>query len=249
MCARRVYELSATKTAVVGMYSDAIRSVFGENEILLGKDRQSVREIFEYLLEGPQAEMHRRVTTQRAWRETLSRHTYQHRVAEIAALIGKPLPKSRVEIVLTASKVTENLIEDLQKQEFSLEGSVTVTVKDSQGDTVLIRNFGGGENGDQATTYRGYLDSRYRFGRHYLNDLVLALSQTDELFVAKSTGSAEEMTVLGLPDHGWLGRIGQPEFEELISIPDLRAAVRVYLSDPCSISLPSMEQHREIFDV
>ena len=99
MCARRVFELSASKTAVVGMQSDAVRSVYDDTQVPLAKSVGEVAEIYKFLLES---ESNWRKTVQSAWRHTLSHHTYRHRLRQITEAIGDVAPDDAICLLYTS---------------------------------------------------------------------------------------------------------------------------------------------------
>lgn len=240
MCARRVYELSAAKTAVVGMDSNAIRSIYDESEVLLARSPGEVREIYELLIEN---EVARRRITQRAWRKTLSAHTYNHRMGQIVEAVGgaKPQSKVRILVVVPNNRASSRVLDEIHRQMFTVDADVELEI------VKWDREEGNEVDFDRlklADFHVAFVDGNYKIGRFYLNDLLLTLRQQDANFVCKSPGwtrgfeGYEEDFSQELPTYGWLARQG-----EILCAQDLRDALtedtkdrRVYWTDPCGIA-------------
>ncbi|WP_075733303.1 CgeB family protein [Corynebacterium phocae] len=258
MCARRVFELSAAKTAVVGMHSDAIRSIYDESEVLLANDESEVREIYEFLLGD---ELGRRRLTQRAWRKTLSTHTYRYRIAQMAKTVGIEIPDQPVRIVLMLDKVksyehASKILGQAYNQRFTFPREVkfgwflsseTRTMLTMSEIVDLENSFGPQIVGDLAGCHIVYINAEFELGTFYLNDLLLMSEQMKTDFVAKSIGSletvreTEERFSSSLPPHGWMsGIIGSRDVSELIAQENAinvgGKAPTVYVGDPFGIA-------------
>lgn len=239
MCARRVFELSASKTAVVGMHSDAVRSVYDDTQVPLAKSVGEVAEIYKFLLES---DSNWRKTVQRAWRHTLSHHTYRHRLRQITEAIGDVAPDDAIEVLVCIDEASGALIADLEKQSFTEDCKVRVDVHNVRKQPIAeLQNW---LNAGSGRRYLAYMSNRWRYGRFYLNDLILSAEQQSAAFVAKiqpgDDSFQEESWSRRLPEHGWLARIDNSTNADLIhKIESVNAAKRVeadvYVSDPLGI--------------
>lgn len=241
MCARRVYELSAAKTAVVGMESEAIRSIYSENEVLLAQNAAEVEDIYRTLLED---DTERRKITQRAWRRTLSSHTYDHRMRQILEIAGfaPAEEKCKIYVVVEDAESAGQLLDDIAAQEFTLESEVQVQVIDSGAaksvDVVDLKNC-----------HVAVMKSGYRYGRFYLNDLVLTLKQQRSDFACKApiwdpnVEAIEEDFITALPDYGWIAAPGRVQRIREVSEPLslVTTSCTVYMGDPCGIARANTE--------
>ena len=214
MCARRVFELSASKTAVVGTSSEAISAVYPANEVWLVDSPQEARECFDALIND---EWRRRWMTQRAWRRTISQHTYSHRLRQILASVGHDAqtPHTSVHVVLTGEgEALEGLVRDLSAQDLTNLG---VEISLTLGSGLLDRSDEVQVLADRAGhRYKetpppgadvAWMNADYTYGPHYLSDLILTMRQQGTDVVAKTLvgrEDQEESRVSDLPPHGWL---------------------------------------------
>lgn len=218
MCARRVFELSAAKTAVVGMESEAIRSVYDEKEVLLAKDPGQVREIFDYLITD---DLGRRVTVQKAWRKTLGSHTYENRVDEIASLLDMPRSRQKIKLhvlLLVEGQELDSLCDDIARQEFPYgePPEVTFSVPADLDRNLSIPGMQQVKATPLDAEYVCVMNSNFRYGRYYLNDLLLTIRQQDSDMAAKLISNSvedwadhEEALVNSvLPSHGFIYKNG-----------------------------------------
>ncbi|WP_052203449.1 CgeB family protein [Corynebacterium riegelii] len=240
MCARRVFELSAAKTAVVGMHSDAVRSVYSEDQVLLADSPGEVADIYDFLL-GTETDW--RTTVQRAWRHTLSHHTYRHRLLQITEAIGYPRPEDNIEVIVCVDDSSGSLATDLEKQQFTLSSSVKVEV-------LHVRELGVHglrsrlESGG-GRRYLAYMSNRWRYGRFYLNDLILSAEQQSAAFVTKCLPGDDPILdetwgSKRLPAHGWLAQLNKCDVGELLRTVETAGFITsveddVYVSDPLGI--------------
>jgi len=88
MCARRVFELSACRTAVLSGFSEAIPAFFGDLVTLTTSQDETSRALNVLLR---QDELRER-TAHRAMRLVMSEHTYGHRADEVLRAAGIALP-------------------------------------------------------------------------------------------------------------------------------------------------------------
>lgn len=80
MCARRIFEISASGTPVISAPSDAIRNFFDEAEVPVAANREDAAELSRALVGNP--ELNDR-TVHLAQRKIWSTHTYTHRAEQI----------------------------------------------------------------------------------------------------------------------------------------------------------------------
>lgn len=105
MCARRIFEITASGTPVISTPSRAIREYFSEDQLVVVKDREHAGDAVRALVRSP--ELADRMV-HRAQREVWSKHTYGHRVEQILqhVLPDKVLPRTRptVSILLCTNR-------------------------------------------------------------------------------------------------------------------------------------------------
>lgn len=90
MCARRIFEITASGTPVVSAPSAAIRNFFTEDQLAVAEDRQHAADLVRALVRSP--ELADRMV-HRAQRTVWAHHTYTHRVAQVlAAALPGPWP-------------------------------------------------------------------------------------------------------------------------------------------------------------
>jgi len=246
MCARRVYELSAAKTAVVGMDSEAIRSVYNDQEILLAKTEAEVAEIYQFLLND---DLGRRKLVQRAWRKTIAKHTYTDRIEQVAATLGIP-PKEtdwRIHIVFQNVQTVEELdrlLETLLRQKIDAHRDVIVTWSLEESLTTEIDvtsrpGFMSPSSISDPTSF-GVLTPECSYGDSYLQDLLLMLRQQRCAFVAKSNASrvdyleTEERFANRLPEWGWLS--AEMPYDALNLARASISKDSIYLGDPFEVA-------------
>lgn len=230
MCARRVFELSACKTAVVGVRSQAVESVYPSDEVLQVETYSDAENVFTKLLDD---EWFRRRVTQRAWRRTLAQHTYAHRMQQILALIHghHPPQPTNIHIFTKGDRTNRPFQEDITKQEFKLL-DVPVTITQSV--------LSDGPGAAPRDAYVAVMDSAYRYGRHYLLDLFLTLRQQRTQYACKAPGDSlahEESHTTELPHHGWLGTpMTLSHFERWIEEGPTPAPASAYMTDPLEVA-------------
>jgi spore maturation protein CgeB len=88
MCARRVFELSACRTAVVSGWSRAIEEIFGEDRIAITRTPDETRDLVGALLANPEL---RDRQAQLAHRLVFAEHTFSHRVDTVLRTLGMPV--------------------------------------------------------------------------------------------------------------------------------------------------------------
>lgn len=263
MCARRVFELSAAKTSVVGMDSPAVRSVYSDSQILLAEDPAEVRQIYRTLLEGGGSGVSYRATTQAAWRHTLSHHTYYHRLKQISEMIGQGAREKACDIYIVSRGDTSNtrrLLSDVERQAFTFTAPVRLSFIDGEdsGRSRVISQKGWSESASfESERYLAFMPDGYRFGRFYLNDLVLAAQQQNAQLVAKHLGAEavapEETWTENIPLYGWLAYLGvEPITSDLVAQARsgaLAGQQRIYISDPVGIDSLDSRSVSPLLDV
>ncbi|KLU10381.1 glycosyltransferase [Kocuria sp. SM24M-10] len=105
MCARRIFEITASGTPVVSTPSAAIRHYFPADELPVAEDREHAGDLVRALVRSP--ELADRMV-HRAQRTIWTEHTYSHRVAQVlsAALPGQtPAPRlPSVSVLLSTNR-------------------------------------------------------------------------------------------------------------------------------------------------
>ncbi|MCI7551502.1 MAG: glycosyltransferase [Arcanobacterium sp.] len=188
MCARRVFELAASKTLVLSMPTKAIISIFGTDQIPLVNDVEEARAaISRYLAD---ADLYLS-TTQRAWRTVLLDHTYKHRAFQIldAANIEHASVYRPINITISNSHdlpvahVTHNLdsiVRTIRKlATHQLVGSVNIADRHLSRSPLLLDLPGLNSIRDQESPVTT-LDVSCTYGENYLLDLVLLKYQFEE---------------------------------------------------------------------
>lgn len=105
MCARRIFEITASGTPVISTPSRAIREYFSEDQLVVVEDREHAADTVRALVRSP--ELADRMV-HRAQREVWNKHTYGHRVEQILqrVLPEKVRPRTRptVSILLCTNR-------------------------------------------------------------------------------------------------------------------------------------------------
>ncbi|WP_238324909.1 CgeB family protein [Paenarthrobacter nicotinovorans] len=143
MCARRIFELSSSKTAVVSVESEAISGAYAADEVFTVRTQPEAKEVLGRLVSDHQF---RERATHKAWRRTLQRHTYSHRMQQIYAMAGLEWKAAQDDVtaVLVCSSLAslDRLICQAKEQTVDLENLVVVCrvgPEDSQIKEVLQR--------------------------------------------------------------------------------------------------------------
>lgn len=116
MCARRVFELSASATPVVSGPSRAVEATF-PGLVSMTSSPETTRETLSTLLANP--ELRDRIGT-RAVREVMSKHTFGHRVDAVLESVGLPqtaVPRAVTVVVPTNRPgMLENVLANVARQ-------------------------------------------------------------------------------------------------------------------------------------
>ena len=125
MCARRIFELSASKTAVVSAATPAISSSYAADEVFTVDSDKAAREILRTLVENDDF---RERATHRAWRRTLKEHTYTNRLQEILTKLDRPAPVADTSVTALCLATTQDSLKRLacQIREQVLQPSLVV---------------------------------------------------------------------------------------------------------------------------
>lgn len=112
MCARRIFEISASGTPVISTRSVAVRHFFDADEVLIADTFEQGRDQIRSLVRSP--ELNDR-TTHKAQRRIWSEHTYTHRAEEIlrTALPAKYIPLTRPSVSALVSTFRPQQIEHI----------------------------------------------------------------------------------------------------------------------------------------
>lgn len=105
MCARRVFEITASGTPVVTTRSAAIPRYFSDVEVPVVDTADEARDIIAALVRSP--ELNDR-TVHLAQRKIWEGHTYSHRAAQILSAVGVPEASARLELPGVSALVSTN---------------------------------------------------------------------------------------------------------------------------------------------
>lgn len=241
MCARRVFELAASKTNVISLRNQAIERVFGRNAVTLAEmDTHLIRQSFQRILNNPTYGLQR---AQNSWRIVASAHLYQHRVNQIVSdihlLTTGPTKPSVGLVVMQGSLDSRSLTYSLvQEQLDAVEpyADVHVYIMGGSGqadasptnDTSSIRfeqDFDSLkfriETNQAQHDYWGILRTDCHYGPYYLWDLLHAsMHFAPEPIVSKvgiAPGSAETETNANyVYSGGWLAEASAPGIMDLL---------------------------------
>ena len=103
MCARRIFEITASGSAIVSAPSAAISNFFDSSEVLEVSTREEASNAIRSIVQSP--ELRDRMVhlgQRRIWTE----HTYAHRARQVEAFVGLPHGKPAVESMATRPKVS-----------------------------------------------------------------------------------------------------------------------------------------------
>lgn len=188
MCARRIFELSSSKTAVVSVESEAISGAYAADEVFTVRTQGEAKDVLERLVGD---NLFRERATHKAWRRTLQQHTYAHRMQQIYTMAGLEwnVPKEDVTAVLVASSLTslDRLISQAKEQTLELESIVVlcrVGPEDSEiravlerrglsGTTLILRTPDNIEDFRPDSKFVVVFSEAFDYGPNYVGDLRL----------------------------------------------------------------------------
>jgi hypothetical protein len=206
MFSRRVFELLASGTPVVSVWSPGIAETFGDDIVWQVKDRAEADEALQVLLTDP-AEWRRRSLT--GIRAVLSQHTFRHRFAQILSLVGERTPDPVRVIAIS------EVFDDAQTRDVLAAYQLQQTAHDVRTQLVLVCRDGftlrddlpgvrvvreaqvplsqiiDAEREKAAGAIVAILSPSAVYGRHYLQDAVHAVRYSGAAVVGKSPGGIE----------------------------------------------------------
>jgi hypothetical protein len=183
MCARRIFELASSKTAVMTTPSPAITSVFPDGSVAQVRSEAEAQTVLTQLLTD---DWLRRRTVQQAWRRVADEHLYADRVHRIARLLGLPHEEwqARLTVVLdTRGAGLERALETVVRQTGVLFDEVVIL--DRELDATELTDA----RARTGLPLRGHSDSmplghvvasmstEHEYGNHYLHDQVVLLGR------------------------------------------------------------------------
>ena len=165
MCARRIFEITASGGVVVSAPSAAISNFYADDEVFTPADSHQADAVFANILNDDEQ---RAAAAHLSWRRTLSENTYRHRVDTIFRLLGDPRqPQVPTTTVLVDPRCADhNRVQETVSQVQSIVGC---------NGEVRILDFG---------DWSDRLESQYDHVRFTLSDL--AHLETDRLIVASA---------------------------------------------------------------
>ncbi|BCW46622.1 glycosyltransferase [Arthrobacter sp. StoSoilB5] len=224
MCARRIFELSSSKTAVVSVESEAISGAYAADEVFTVRTQSEAKEILGRLVKDHDF---RERATHKAWRRTLEQHTYAQRMRQIYSMAGLEwkVPGDGVTAVLVSSSLSslDRLISQAKEQTVELENVVVVCrvgLQDSEirevlerrgvaESAVILRTPHDIKSFQPASPFVAVFSEAFDYAPNYLSDLRLYTLHHDE---SRVTGKAVTGTARK-PDSAYIGD-GWPEDTE-----------------------------------
>lgn len=186
MCARRIFELSSSKTAVVSVGTTAITSSYADDEVFTVNTPKAASKILETLVHDNDF---RERATHRSWRRTLGEHTYENRLAEISQQVRGVVDDSVVPTVaiclVSSVDSLSRLLHQIRLQLFSPTEVLIVPTVSGVGDYVKglaasieiplsVVNVPGALRMLDMTGKRVAIFSEaFDYAPHYLSDLIL----------------------------------------------------------------------------
>lgn len=189
MCARRIFELSASKTVVVSAPTEAISSSYESDEVFMAGTPKEAEGVLTRLVND---NIFRERAAHKAWRRTLSEHTYANRLSEIRRVIGLEDTEyeSSISAVCIVSSLSslERLLREISNQTLAInELSVILRKEISRSESKELLNFIHRVSSDKMMV--GKVDSidkvsfnspwltvfseAYEYGPNYVNDMRL----------------------------------------------------------------------------
>ena len=211
MCARRIFEISASGTPVVSAPSLAIREFFPPGEVFVASDAEETKGVVRALVRNDSlGERAVHLAQRRIWNE----HTYSHRVRHILDKVGLPalVPPTSADVSCMVSTNRPDqlghVFRQFSRQEYSrkqlvllthgfsppadevralvsshgIENFVHLTRGASDSLGTCLNALVGSADGELVTK----MDDDDLYGRHYLGDLVHAKTYSGADVVGKS---------------------------------------------------------------
>ncbi len=164
MCSRRVFELIACNTIVVGNDSKAVKNYFGDLTIASDSKEQVVQQ-FKRINEDT---MLRDKTRLLALRKVMSEHTYQHRMAHMIRSLGGKIGGVEPSVLIVGNSQ--------HPQNYSNKTWISATENQDRLKSEVIKH-----------DYIAWMDSTSTYGPDYITDLVLAFKYADSDVVTKES--------------------------------------------------------------
>lgn len=171
MCSRRVFELIACNTIVVGNYSKAVRNMF-EDLTICSDDRDEIIEQFKRLQNDID---YRHKVRLKALRKTMEEHTYRKRLTQIIEQVQPGAKSSDPHVAVIArgnEKEIQNITQQFKKQSYANK-ELLIYKENIQ----LPLN----------TTHFCFMDAHWTYGVDYLKDMMLAFEYNESRAVTKRT--------------------------------------------------------------
>ncbi|WP_416405335.1 CgeB family protein [Arthrobacter sp. LFS091] len=192
MCARRIFELASSKTAVVSSHSSAIHKAYSSNEVFTVKTSAEAADVLGRLTLDHRF---RESATHLAWRTTATRHLYRNRIESIISVLGLPTPHlpDAVHVFLHASSTesVRRLLSQLASQacvniaqvtlvgqDLKLTGPEAATIQNDLGTKwklSIAANLDRQPIVSADTAFIAFISDRYDIAPNYLLDMRLYL--------------------------------------------------------------------------
>lgn len=252
MCARRVFELAASKTFVVSTETPAIRNVYADDEVALVSTVSEAKDAMRYYLTNDRA---RQRAVHRALGRTMRSHTYAQRaiqvLTDLGLDVGRRRPKLDVLIEMgkhsdiQGTKTVENsgIADSLARvYELGILGNII-------GDPEVLRGAIKPElfalvrtSTDDATNLLATVQLGNSYGPGYLEDLYYVAEQVPEAeIIAKPRLSSGRFTEADFDLWGTRTQAGAflvrnhsllDRAQALVHAQDYSVGESVYISDP-----------------
>jgi len=193
MCARRIFELLASNTVAVSNYSRAIRNFFGDLVICTDDGKRLRSEIQKF--DDPDYYAKFRLA---GLRKVLSEHTYRDRLSFLVNQVFTPLLERESKKVAVITRVgtkeaIQQVIRHFQRQTYQDKTLFIVTEFTDYGspaNSIQVINQVTDEvlhDIQSKFDYLAFFSSCDYYGKHYIQDLVLAGMYTDHPVITKAS--------------------------------------------------------------
>ncbi|MCW3765164.1 glycosyltransferase [Paenarthrobacter sp. PAE-2] len=224
MCARRIFELSSSKTAVVSVESEAISGSYAADEVFTVQTQQEAAEVLGRLVKD---HVFRERATHKAWRRTLQQHTYAQRMKQVYSMASlewyEPRHDLTAALVVSSLSSLERLLSQVDAQTADFEQLVVISRvgpddaeirellqrKGINHAPVILRTPQDIANYQVDTRYIVAFSEAYDYAPDYANDLRLyTLHDSDARVTGKAvTGEARK------PESAYVGNTWQEDVE------------------------------------
>jgi spore maturation protein CgeB len=193
MCSRRVFELIACNTLVIGNYSNAVRNIFGKLTIC-SDDRKEILDQFKKLESDSN---HKKSVQLNALRKVMEEYTYKHNLQMILSTISTTTTKTNDQILIVglcqSQKEYDSILENFNRQNFSARKLLIINDNKSvnphndvlmSSSTDFINHWNNLKN---QFSYVGVFHPDWFYGAYYLTDLIHGLTYSCDGIATKAS--------------------------------------------------------------